>query len=264
MRKKEKLIKLICIISITCIIFISNISNANDLKWNLYFDNIEITPGSVSANQEATIIGSSRAEITFDVTLGVPGDFYEFTVDAVNDGTVDAMIDQVGINRLTEAQRKYMTYVVTYSDGMEVKVNDKLKAGTSEKLRVRLAFKGEVAPIDLPAESTALTLVLNTSYVQADENAVDREKNTIDNSNAINNTISPNSVNNTNVANTINETNNTINNTITNNDNQNSVNNNPITRIKNAKTGDDILKYVIILILSAIAIVILYKKNEDK
>ena len=150
--------------------------------------------------------------------------------------------------------------MVTYSDGMEVKVNDKLKAGTSEKLRVRLAFKDEVAPIDLPAESTALTLVLNTSYVQADENAVDREKNTIDNSNAINNTITSNSVNNTNVNNIINEANSTINN----NDTPSSVNNNPIARVKNAKTGDDILKYVIILILSAIALVILYKKNEDK
>lgn len=264
MRKKELLIKLICIISITCFCFISNVSNANDVRWNVYFDNIEVTQGSVSAEQEATIIGSSRSEITYDVTLGLPGDFYEFTVDIVNDGTVDAMIDQVGINRLTEAQKKYMTYVVTYSDGMEVKENDLLRAGTTEKIRVRLAFKDEVAPLDMPGESTALTLVLNTSYVQADENAVDREKNTIDNSNAINNTISPNSVNNTNVANTINETNNTINNTITNNDNQTSVNNNPIARVKNAKTGDDILKYVIILILSAIALVILYKKNEDK
>ena len=264
MRIKKVLIKLICIISITCVIFISNISNANDLKWNLYFDNIEITPGSVSANQEATIIGTSRAEITFDVTLGVPGDFYEFTVDAINGGTVDAMINQIGINTLTENQKKYLSYNVTYSDGMQVKVNDLLKAGTTEKFRVRLSFKDEVSPIDLPAESTSMTLVLNTSYVQADKNAVDREKNTIDNSNAVNNTITSNSVNNTNVNNTINEANSTINNTITNNDNPTSVNNNPITRVKNVKTGDDILKYVIILILSAIALVILYKKNEDK
>ena len=258
MRKKEVLIKLICIFSITCVFCFSNISNANDLKWNLYFDNIEVTEGSVSANQEATIIGSARAEITFDVTLGVPGDFYEFTVDAVNDGTVDAMIDQVGINRLTEAQKKYMTYTVTYSDGMVVKVNDILKAGTSEKLRVRLAFKDEVAPVDLPAESTAMTLVLNTSYVQADENAVDREKNSVDNSNTVNNT---NINNTTNVTNTAND--NTITNNIDNSEDEKK--SNPIiTRILNPKTGDEIFKHVIILILSAIALIVLYKKKDDK
>lgn len=252
MRKKELLIKLICIISFTCFCFISNVSNANDVRWNVYFDNIEVTQGSVSAEQEATIIGSSRTEITYDVTLGLPGDFYEFTVDIVNDGTVDAMIDQVGINRLTEAQKKYMTYNVTYSDGMDVKENDLLRAGTTEKIRVRLAFKDEVASIDMPGESAALTLVLNTSYVQADEKAVDRKDNT---------NYQPNDVNNTNTANIVNNTNTSDNNTIANNaENPDNMNKNPI---KNVKTGDEILKYVIILILSAIALIVLYKKNDD-
>lgn len=261
MRKKELLIKLICIISITCFCFISNVSNANDVRWNVYFDNIEVTQGSVSAEQEATIIGSSRSEITYDVTLGLPGDFYEFTVDIVNDGTVDAMIDQVGINRLTEAQKKYMTYGVTYSDGMEVKENDLLRAGTTEKIRVRLAFKDEVASIDMPGESAALTLVLNTSYVQADENAVDRKGNTSYQPNTTNDTNTENMVNTVNTVNTVNNTNITDNNAIANNVNDsNNLNRNPI---KNVKTGDEILKYVIILILSAIALIVLYKKNYD-
>lgn len=280
MRIKKVLIKLIYIFSITSIFFVSNISNAGDLKWNLYFDNIEITPGSVSANQEATIIGASRAEITFDVTLGVPGDFYEFTVDAVNGGTVDAMINQIGVNTLTETQKKYLSYNVTYSDGIQVKVNDLLKAGTTEKFRVRLTFKDDVSPIDLPSESTSMTLVLNTSYVQADENAVERERNTIDNSNVVNNTIDDsnivnntnsnddsNAINNTNTDNTINETNIDNDNTITNNiDNStDEKKSNPIiTRILNPKTGDEIFKHVIILILSAIALIVLYKKNDDK
>ena len=97
MRKNKIIIKLICFISIVITFFISNISNANDLRWDLHFENIEITEGSVTANQEATIVGTSRSQVVFDVTLNVPGDFYEFTVNAVNNGTVDAMINEIGI-----------------------------------------------------------------------------------------------------------------------------------------------------------------------
>ena len=258
----KKIIVLILLIFVIASIFsIFNESNANDLKWDLYFDNIEITDGSITANQEATIVGSSRSQITFDITLKVPGDFYEFTVDAVNNGTVDAMIDQIGINNVTEEQRRYIKYEVTYIDGIRVKENDKLSARTTEKLKIRAEYKDDIDPADLPSTTTAaMALILNISYVQADENAVDKEENTINyNNNSINNNDVTSSTSSNNVKND--------NSKITNNE-QNITSIEPnkpttkiIQKIKNIASGDDIIKYVIVLVLATVALLLSFWKK---
>ena len=57
-----------------------------------------MTNGSVSigtGDKAAVITPNDTTEVTYEVTLAKPGDFYEFTVDAVNAGTVDAIIDEV-------------------------------------------------------------------------------------------------------------------------------------------------------------------------
>ena len=263
MRKNRIIIKLICFISIVITFFISNISNANDLRWDLHFENIEITEGSVTANQEATIVGTSRSQVVFDVTLNVPGDFYEFTVNAVNNGTVDAMINEIGINRLTEDQKKYMTYDITYSDGVKVKVNDKLKAGTTEVFRIRVAFKDDISPDDLTIVATnAMLLTLNTSYVQADENAVDRDRNTISNYNTVNTANMTNVIDNE-------DTNPNIIVSITNDESSNNSQANKnktvtkiIEKVNSIRTGDGIILYIVILILAVIALVLTFKKKD--
>lgn len=258
---KKIIVLILLIIVIASIFSIFNESNANDLKWDLYFDNIEITDGSITANQEAAIVGNSKSQITFDITLRVPGDFYEFTVDAVNNGTVDAMIDQIGINNVTEEQKRYIKYEVTYLDGIRVKQNDRLSAKTTERLKIRVEYKDDINPDDLPSTTiTALPLILNVSYVQADENAVDKEENTVSyNNNSIN-------------------TNNTASKTIVNNtenDNSKTTNNGQyitsleankpttkiIQKIKNIASGDDIIKYVIVLVLATVALLLSFWKK---
>ena len=265
MKKNEVIIKLICLISIVLAFLFSNISNANDLRWDLHFENIEITSGSVIANQEATIVGTSKSQVVFDVTLNVPGDFYEFTVNAVNNGTVDAMIDEIGINSLTEEQKKYLAYDITYSDGMKVKVNDKLKAGTTEVFRIRVTYKDDITSADLPMIATnSMLLTLNTSYVQADENAVDRYENTMSNNTNTTNIINTNTSN----VSSSKDNNPNIVVSITNDDGNNNskVNNNTDNRIieivNGLKTGDGILLYIVILILAIIALILTFKKKD--
>lgn len=48
----------------------------------------------------------------------MPGEFYEFTVDVVNEGSIDAMIDSVvKTPELTSAQAKYIKYEISYENG---------------------------------------------------------------------------------------------------------------------------------------------------
>ena len=62
---------------------------AIDIKgntWNVYYDNINIKTGSVTATTPPTT-GDTSSNINFVCSLLYPGDFYEFTIDVVNYGT---------------------------------------------------------------------------------------------------------------------------------------------------------------------------------
>lgn len=153
----------------------SNATTINNSKWNLHFENIEVADGSVNATQEPTIIGNSNSEIRYSVNLTTPGEFFEFNVDVVNSGSIDAMVSEVNSQQLTTEQEKYLSYKVTYLDGTDVAINNLLKAGTTERLRIRLEFKKDITTDDLPKEDTTILLSLNACYVQADGNASERE-----------------------------------------------------------------------------------------
>ena len=60
--------------------------------WDIHLENVKVKSGSVSANAPQI---SGTSSVGFDVELNTPGDYYEFTVDVVNDGSIDAMIDSV-------------------------------------------------------------------------------------------------------------------------------------------------------------------------
>ena len=79
-------------------------------SWDIHLDNVQLN--SSSANTTAPTITNSTTA-TFSTTLSKPGDFYEFTIDVVNDGSIDAMIDSVTKSpELTTNQKKYLNYIV--------------------------------------------------------------------------------------------------------------------------------------------------------
>ncbi len=71
---------------------INGSSKINDASWDIHFENVQVTEGSVTANNPVI---NPNTTVTYNVTLSKPGDFFEFTVDVKNDGSIDAMIDTV-------------------------------------------------------------------------------------------------------------------------------------------------------------------------
>ena len=69
-----------------------NVSSAN---WNVYWDNIQYSSNNVTDVTTPATISTGKTEVVFNVNFKEPGDTYEFTVDAVNDGSIDAMVDTV-------------------------------------------------------------------------------------------------------------------------------------------------------------------------
>jgi hypothetical protein len=147
-------------------------------SWNIHFENIQVNPNSVPIGQNdsgATIDPNNDCKIDFSVTLSIPGDFYEFTVDVVNDGTIDGMVSLLGkslkVNNV-EVQEVpyYLNYDVTYDDGTEILPNHLLAVNSIETYLVRLEYKRDID--HLPEETPTISTSLNPQFIQSDESRV--------------------------------------------------------------------------------------------
>ncbi len=150
--------------------------------WDIHFENVVINSNSVTLSTgdvAAAIDANDDTLVNYTVTLNVPGDFYEFTVDAVNDGTVDGMIGSITskLNNVaissTNQIPAYLDYSVTYEDGTAIAANHLLEAGDSETYKVRVEFKRDIEESDLPTTDQSNAFSFGVSYVQSDSTAID-------------------------------------------------------------------------------------------
>lgn len=139
-------------------------------SWDIHLENPQVKYGSI--NDELPTITNGNT-INFDITFKIPGSFYEFTVDIANDGSIDAMIDNV-TNNLTAEQAKYIKFDVNYLNGDAINTKHKIAAKSSLPINVRVEFRREINNIeDMPEGGTELSLSLALTYVQADQTAND-------------------------------------------------------------------------------------------
>ena len=153
---------------------INGTANIAANSWLIYFTNVQVKTGSSTATQAPTTSGTNTTTLTWAVNLQTPGDYYEYNVDVKNDGTIDAMIGSLSNTSLNTNQAKYLNYTVTYSDGATIEQYDKLDANETVTLKVRVEYKTDLNPEDLPTENTPVTLTYTSNYVQADGNAKNR------------------------------------------------------------------------------------------
>ena len=164
--------------ALTTTLTINGTANIGSSSWLVYFTNVVQNANNnvVQVLTEPTTIGKETTTLNFAVSMDTPGQKYEFTVDVVNEGSIDAMIATETENLITQglstAQKKYLDYKVTYINGAPVEKNDKLAAGETKTLKVRLEFKTDVAATDLPQTAETISLSYSINYVQADDNAV--------------------------------------------------------------------------------------------
>lgn len=165
-------IMLISVLSLTVVYAalsqVLNISGSTEIaasNWDIYLDNVIVRTGSVSANAPSI----SGNNLSFTANLLKPGDYYEFSVDVVNDGTIDAMIDSiVKTPELTAEQSKFFKFEATYQNGDPIATKQTLKTKTRTPLIVRVEFRKDLTAADLPKTTTSLNLKLTLVYVQSD------------------------------------------------------------------------------------------------
>ena len=94
-------------------------------NWNIHFGIPIVDNGSSTAN--VPVVAGNI--LTFNTSLKKPGDYYKFTVDVINDGDIDAIIEKVeNTTELTDEQLKYINYEIEYSDGGSVGLRQQVLA----------------------------------------------------------------------------------------------------------------------------------------
>lgn len=154
---------------------ITGSTTAKAAKWDVHFDTASYSTTSGTVTPSAQNLTGTTASYT--VTLTKPGDFYEFTVNVVNDGTFDANLTKITLGTPTTAQAKYIDYTVTYAgteytattSGLSILLAAKNAGDTdTATVKVKVAYVQPTNAEDLPTEDQTMTLTAALDYVQAE------------------------------------------------------------------------------------------------
>ena len=152
---------------------ITGVGTINNPTWDIHFDNVQVKTGSVSTSNPATI-DNPKTTVNYSVEFTIPGQYYEFTVDVVNAGTIDGMVSVVS-NKLNGTEittlPNYLEYIVKYEDDIDIQPNQLLEAGHSEKIKVHVGYKKNINNSDIPEGIQTLNFSFSVTYVQRNESA---------------------------------------------------------------------------------------------
>ena len=150
---------------------ISSTSLINAATFNVHFANIQVSTGSVNAVANPTTTGLNKTEMTFDVNLDEPGDYYEFTFDVENSGSVDAKLSEVpSLTGISSAQDVFINYTITHNDAgkSDVEANEVIPAfGGTTSYVVRVEFDKNIVSSQYPTSPQTLDLGVELNYVQS-------------------------------------------------------------------------------------------------
>ncbi|MBR3210581.1 MAG: hypothetical protein IKF71_01430 [Bacilli bacterium] len=116
----------------------------------------------------------SDLSLSFDVSFLEPGSYAECTIDVINNGTIDAMIENFSIEVDGEDDiPPYLIFDVKYSDDFVLAEKQILRAGTSETFKIRIGYNKDINSSQLPDEQVSHDLYFAINYVQADRTAIE-------------------------------------------------------------------------------------------
>ena len=167
-KQRKKMLMLVLLLAVTVgfallstTLKINGIAGIKGNKWDIHWDENSIveTEGSVEAKTAAYVSDSAKKIVTFDVDLELPGDFYEFTLDAKNYGTIAGAVEQVKITFYDENDQEiepedmpdYIIYSFTHADGTAVQQGEILKPTKSRTYKFRIEYDSSLT--ELPSDT---------------------------------------------------------------------------------------------------------------
>ncbi len=140
-------------------------------KWSIHWDQASFAMGTGSQplSNESGLPTLSNTSVSFESILQKPGDFVSFTIDAVNDGTIDADLSAITLSSSVNAD--YLSYEVKY-DGVSYTSSASgltipLDAEESAEVEVKVTYVEVADSTALPATDVNVTVTASFDYVQA-------------------------------------------------------------------------------------------------
>ena len=139
-------------------------------KWSVHFDttpaNFQETTGSQTVTKTL-----GETSITYSATLNAPGEFAEFTVPIINDGTFDATLKKI---IMTAPSQSYVSYTVWYNGTEYTATNESLNIDLSHTspnntvpVKVRVQYVQPETSSELPTtDAVNVNLSVSFDYVQ--------------------------------------------------------------------------------------------------
>ena len=127
--------------------FASIKSNTWDIHWDS--ESINVSRGSVSANDPVvSTTNSTNDTVSFGAVFDLPGDYYEFEIDAVNAGGVDGALSTISTIVYNASGEEitgddipdYLKYSIKYSDGSTPQNGDVLRIGRKKTYKIRVEY----------------------------------------------------------------------------------------------------------------------------
>ena len=157
---------------------INGTTHVQNATWDVHFENYQTTANNnVTPTTAPDTTGNNKTTVSYEVTLTEPGDIYEFTLDAVNSGTLDVMIESFssklgGVEITPSNLPAYLEYSVAYDDGIELANKQKLVHNTQEKVKLRVKYRDDIATSALPSTVQDLSFSFEIVYVQDDGTSI--------------------------------------------------------------------------------------------
>ena len=156
---------------------IFGVSNISATNWDVHWDNIANEKG-IKPVKNAYIKNSAKTIVEYEVLFDEPGQYYEFTVDAINEGTLDAelaeIIVKVNGNDISTLP-SYISYSIKYVDDTTptlgdvlVKKNGNIVDSKTYKIKVKYdeTLITEALLDEMNVDGLDLVLSFNIKYKQ--------------------------------------------------------------------------------------------------
>lgn len=142
-------------------------------KWSVHFNpnTYQLGEGSVEENSKSI----TDTDISYNVTLNNPGDYYLFQIDVVNDGQINAILDSIEMSELSAEESMHVSYSIQYDDSDEIYASEDnlnialpFATGVNRKVvKVRVAYDDSNEPQTALTEPIELDLSASLNYSQA-------------------------------------------------------------------------------------------------
>ena len=127
--------------ALTTVLKINSSISVTKAEFLIHFDNVGTVPHKATVTEEAHITNEAKTEISFAATMDLDN-YYRFTTDIVNEGSIPGKIKSIELNGLTESQKKFIHYSVKYTESNKVMaIGDYFGPHSGKNITVEVLYK---------------------------------------------------------------------------------------------------------------------------